>query len=101
MRIPVLAALVLAVAPPAIACTDKDPLGCSVQQNITTQVVDMNPTYAGTLMEGGVGQRTTGAVNRYMTDKIRPLARADLRSEVGEQGGVSAAKDPSGSQAPQ
>ncbi len=101
MRIPVLAALALAVAPPAMACTDKDPLGCSVQQNITTQVVDMNPTYAGTLMEGGVGQRSSNAVNRYMTDKIRPLTRTDLRSEVGSQGGVAAAKDPSGVQAPE
>lgn len=100
MRYPVLA-LALVAAAPALACTDKDPLGCSVQQNITTQAVDMNPSYAGTLMEGGVGQRSTSAVNRYMTDKIRPLARADLRSEVGAQGGISAAKDPSGVQAPE
>jgi hypothetical protein len=100
MRYPVLA-LALVTAAPALACTDKDPLGCSVKQNIVTQTVDMNPTYAGTQMEGGVGQRSANAVNRYMNDKIRPLARTDLRSEVGSQGGISAAKDPSGVQAPQ
>jgi len=92
--------LAAAVGAPALACTDNDPLGCSVASNIVTQTVDMTPTYAGTLMEGGVGQRSVAAVNRYMTDKIRPLAKADLRSEVGLQGGVTASGDPSGAQAP-
>lgn len=100
MRTPVLALATLVAAQPALACTDKDPLGCSVSQNITTQAVDMNPTYAGTLMEGGVGQRSASAVNRYMTDKIRPLVRADLRSEVGLQGGAAASKDPASAGGP-
>lgn len=100
MRAQLLALALLFAAQPAFACTDKDPMGCSVQQNIATQVIDMNPTYAGTLMEGGVGQRTTAAVNRYMTDKIRPLVRADLRSEVGLQGGAAASKDPTSTGAP-
>lgn len=95
---PVLAVGLAAIATlsaPAAASEPKD-FGCSVRQNVETQVVDMDPQYAGELMEGGVGQRSSAAVRRYMNDKIRPLIRSDLRSAVGLQGGASKSGDPSG-----
>lgn len=81
---------------PATAAADKS-FGCAVRQNVETQAVDMDPRYVGDLVEGGVGQRSTAAVNRYMTDKIRPLVRSDLRSAVGLQGGAAKSGDVSGS----
>lgn len=88
--------LLAGVAAPAGAAANKD-FGCSVQSNIEMQAVDMDPQYAGDLIEGGVGQRSSAAVKRYMTDKIRPLIRSDLRSAVGLQGGASKSGDVSGS----
>jgi hypothetical protein len=79
--------LLAALSSPAVASNDKD-FGCTVQQNIEVQTVDMDPKYAGTLVEGGVGQRSTAAVRRYMTDKVRPLLRFDGRTQVGAQGGA-------------
>lgn len=73
---------------PAVAAEDKA-FGCTVQQNIEVQTVDMDPKYSGKLMEGGVGQRSTAAVRRYMTDKARPLLRFDGRTQVGAQGGAA------------
>jgi hypothetical protein len=89
--------VVLVVVPtaPAFATADKD-FGCTVRQNIESQTVDMNPKYQGTLMEGGIGQRSASAVNRYMTDKVKPLLSIDGRSEVGRQGGVSQSGDSAG-----
>lgn len=87
-----LIALLALPSTPGFASADSD-FGCTVRQNIETQTVDMNPKYEGTLMEGGVGQRSAAAVNRYMTDKVRPLIRMDGRSEVGQQGGVAASND--------
>lgn len=74
------------LASPAVAVEDKE-FGCTVKHNIEVQTIDMDPKYAGTLMEGGVGQRSTAAVRRYQTDKVRPLQRTDGRSQVGGQGG--------------
>ncbi len=78
--------LMALMSSPAVAGEDKE-FGCTVKHNITVQAVDMDPKYAGTLMEGGVGQRSTAAVRRYQTDKVRPLLRTDGRSQVGGQGG--------------
>lgn len=79
--------LTVAFSSPAVAREDKE-FGCTVTQNIQTQTVDMNPQYAGTLMEGGVGKRSAAAVARYMTDKIRPLTKLDGSAAVGSQGGA-------------
>ncbi|WP_199555117.1 hypothetical protein [Sandaracinobacteroides hominis] len=91
-----LIALVAMPGTPGVASSDPE-FGCTVKQNIETQVVDMNPRYQGTLMEGGSGQRSAAAVSRYMNDKIRPLVTIDGRSEVGQQGGASASGDVSSS----
>jgi hypothetical protein len=87
--VPVAASSLLLMAlmsSPAVAGEDKE-FGCTVKHNVVTQTVDMDPKYAGTLMEGGVGQRSTAAVRRYQTDKVRTLLRTDGRSQVGAQGG--------------
>lgn len=88
--------LLAGLAAPAVAGADK-PFGCAVKQNVEAQVVDMDPQYAGDLVEGGVGQRSSAAVRRYMTDRIRPLIRSDLRSAVGSQGAAAKSGDVSGS----
>jgi hypothetical protein len=90
--------LILALSAPAVAGDDKD-FGNSVNRNIEAQTVDMNPQYEGKLMEGGVGRRSARAVNRYMTDRIRPLIQLNSKSQVGSQGGstsVSAVPDSAG-----
>ncbi len=89
-------ALSAGLAAPAAAGAEK-PFGCAVKQNVEAQVVDMDPQYAGDLVEGGVGQRSSAAVRRYMTDRIRPLIRSDLRSAVGSQGAAAKSGDVSGS----
>jgi uncharacterized membrane protein YgcG len=78
--------LMATLSSPAMAVEDKE-FGCTVKHNVQVQTVDMDPKYAGTLMEGGLGQRSSAAVRRYMTDKVRPLLRTDGRSQVGAQGG--------------
>lgn len=89
--IPIMASSLLllgALSSPAVAAEDKA-FGCTVRQNIEVQTVDMDPRYEGKLMEGGVGNRSTAAVRRYQTDKIRPLIRVDGRTQVGAQGGAA------------
>jgi hypothetical protein len=79
--------LIAALSTPALAGEDKE-FGCTVKHNVEVQTVDMDPKYAGTLMEGGIGQRSSAAVRRYQTDKVRPLLRTDGRTQVGAQGGA-------------
>lgn len=76
------------LASPAFAARDRE-FGCTVQRNIEIQTIDMDPRYKGKLMEGGVGQRSSAAVRRYMTDKTRPLVTQDGRTQVGAQGGAA------------
>lgn len=85
--------LLTALASPVAAGSD-DNFGSSVRNNIEAQTIEMDPKYEGTLIEGGVGHRSSLAVRRYMTDKVRPLASADLRSIVGQQGGTTKSGDP-------
>lgn len=97
VAIPLVAAplvLVGALSSAPATAGDKE-FGCTVQRNIEAQTVNHDPQYEGKLMEGGIGVRSAAAVNRYMTDKIRPLLSADLRSDVGQQGGAMKSGDPS------
>lgn len=82
--------LIAAMASPAVASEDKD-FGCTVTRNVEVQTVDMNPRYAGTLMEGGVGKRSAAAVNRFMTGQIKPLVQLSGRSDLGSAGGGASA----------
>ena len=54
-------------------CAGDPPLGQVVQHNIVAQAVDMEPQYAGVLVEGGDGQRTVDAMKRYKDGKVKPL----------------------------
>jgi hypothetical protein len=81
--------LLAVLSGPAIAGPDKE-FGSAVKQNIEVQVVDMDPKYVGKLVEGGSGTRSSAAVRRYQTDRIRPLIQVDARTQVGSQGGASA-----------
>ena len=82
--------LFAAQSSPAVASEDKD-FGCSVTRNVEVQTVDMNPQYAGTLMEGGIGKRSAAAVSRYMTGQIKQLAQISGKSDLGNAGGSSTA----------
>ena len=82
--------LIAALSSPAVASDDKD-FGCTVTRNVEVQTVDMNPRYAGTLMEGGVGKRSAAAVSRYMTGQIKPLVQLSGRSDLGGGAGTSGA----------
>jgi hypothetical protein len=95
-KFPILATgLAVVVGVPVPTHASPEP-GFSVKNNVQAQVVDMDPKYVGDLVEGGVGQRSAAAVNRYMSDNIRPLIRSDLRSAVGGQGGAQKSGDVSG-----
>ena len=86
--------LAVTLSSPAVASEDKD-FGCTVTQNVTVQTVDMNPRYAGTLMEGGIGKRSAAAVGRYMNGQIKPLVQISGRSDLGAaSGGGAGGADP-------
>lgn len=74
--------------------------GYTVNGNIATQTVDMNPQYAGVPIEGGSGQRSVEAVRRYMQGNVKELYRSDLRAEVGKQGGADNVATPTTATAP-
>ncbi len=61
-------------------------LGCSVRSNIEVMTIDMDPQYAGTLIEGGEGRRSAEAVRRYMTDKVKQPIRASGSTQIGGGG---------------
>jgi hypothetical protein len=88
-QIPALAVALALVMPGTALASDRE-LGSCVRHNIAVQTIDPDPRYAGTLMEGGVGQRSAAAVRRYMTGNIKSLARVDGRTQVGQQGGAVA-----------
>ena len=75
--------------------------GNTVNGNIVTQTVDMNPQYAGVPIEGGSGQRSVDAVRRYMQGNVKELYRSDLRAEVGKQGGADNVATPTTAASPQ
>jgi type IV pilus biogenesis protein CpaD/CtpE len=53
-------------------CTANDPtFGGAVRSNYAMQVINPDPQYEGTLVEGGNGQTSAAAVERYRTDKVK------------------------------
>lgn len=87
MKIALLSVVALLAAAPAWADAERQ-LGATVNSNIVAQTIDMDPHYAGVLTEGGSGRRSADAVVRYKLGKLKPLLRADTRTEVGRQGGA-------------
>lgn len=65
-----LAALVLS------GCATDPDLGAAYRINMAQQVVNPNPQYAGTPIEGSSGERSVTAVERYLKRATEPLAKA-------------------------
>jgi hypothetical protein len=58
-------------------------LGLSVQNNIVAMAVDLNPSYAGILIEGGTGALAESAMTRYRTGRVTPLQSLGGTSVLG------------------
>jgi hypothetical protein len=55
-------------------CATHDPqFGAVVQNNVLAQVVDLEPTYAGTAVEGGSGERSVEAIRRLNKGAVKQL----------------------------
>jgi hypothetical protein len=64
--------LVIALA--LAGCTASDPqLGAVVQNNVVAQVVDLDPVYAGTAVEGSSGERSVEAIRRLNKGAVKQL----------------------------
>ena len=87
MRRLTLAAMLL--APVLAGCTPNDPtLGGAVRSNYALQVINPDPQYEGTLVEGGDGTKSAAAVERYRTDKVKkPASIRTTQSMSGGGGG--------------
>ena len=71
--------------PVLAGCTPNDPtLGGALRSNYALQVVNPDPNYEGTLVEGGEGARSAAAVERYRTDKVK--APRSIRTTQGGGG---------------
>ena len=69
-------------------CTANDPtFGGAVRSNYAVQVINPDPQYEGTLVEGGNGQTSAAAVERYRTDKVKPPKSIRTTNGVGGGGG--------------
>lgn len=85
MRTLSLAAMLLV---PALAgCTANDPtFGGAVRSNYALQVINPEPRYEGTIVEGGEGTRSAAAVERYRTDRVKKPATISTTSGSGSGG---------------
>jgi len=71
MRKDILTAALL--IPLMAGCTANDPtFGGAVKSNYAMQVIEPDPHYEGALVEGGDGERSAAAVERYRTGKVKP-----------------------------
>jgi len=74
--------------PLLVGCTANDPtFGGAVRSNYAMQVINPDPHYEGTLVEGGNGQTSAAAVERYRTDKVKQPK--SIRTTSGIRGGSS------------
>lgn len=64
--------LVIALA--LAGCATSDPqFGAVVQNNVVAQVVDLEPVYAGTAIEGSNGERSVDALRRLNKGAVKQL----------------------------
>ncbi|AMK18458.1 MULTISPECIES: hypothetical protein [Sphingobium] len=80
------------LAVPALAgCTANDPtFGGAVRANYAQQVINPEPRYDGTIVEGGDGSKSAAAVERYRTDKVKkPATISTTQGSGGGAGGGS------------
>ncbi len=77
----------LAFADAAHAAPDRD-LGSSVRHNVAVQIANPYRRFRNTLTEGGDGERAVDSLTRYRTGKLKPLLKANGKSDLGGQGGA-------------
>lgn len=81
----------------AAACAPVDHgFGEVAARNAELQIVDPEPRYAGTAMEGESGQRAADAVDRYQRGEVRQPAQTSTTATTGGSGAGSASSSSSG-----
>jgi type IV pilus biogenesis protein CpaD/CtpE len=86
MRKAILTAALL--IPLITGCTANDPtFGGAVKSNYAMQVVNPDPHYEDALTEGGDGERSAAAVERYRTGKVKPPKAIRTTQGSGNGGG--------------
>ncbi|MBC7521194.1 MAG: hypothetical protein H7268_08900 [Sandarakinorhabdus sp.] len=64
-------------------CATSDPqFGAVVQNNIVAQVVDLEPVYAGTAVEGSNGERSVEAIRRLNKGAVKPLYTGSTTKKI-------------------
>jgi type IV pilus biogenesis protein CpaD/CtpE len=82
----------LATALATAGCTTDTGFGNAVRQNMAAQIIDPDPSYRGTPVEAGSGDRAALALRRYRQGRVidpRPASGA-APFQVGNQGGAGA-----------
>ncbi len=69
------------------ACATDPQLGSSVNNNIAAQTIDMNPKYAGVIMEAGTGERNVAAYRRYLKGTVKQPPNSSSRTLTGGDSG--------------
>jgi hypothetical protein len=67
-------------------------LGEAHRWNIEQQVVDPDPQYEGTLIEGGSGVRNAAAADRYNRGQVKALTAVDTTTSGGTATGTAGPK---------
>lgn len=64
-------------------CATHDPeFGLVVQNNVLAQVVDLQPVYAGTAIEGSSGVRSVDAVSRLNKGNVKQLHQGGVTKKT-------------------
>ena len=72
---------------PAAACTPVDTgFGETFRWDMAQQIVDPDPVYEGTPMEGGSGERSVAAMERYLEGEVTPPVQLTTTSGAGSTG---------------
>lgn len=91
--IPVIATILAITA----ACAPVDHgFGEVARHNAELQIVDPEPRYAGTAMEGESGQRAADAVDRYQRGEIKQPTQTSTTATTGGSSAGSASSSSSG-----
>ena len=77
----------LAGLPLLAACTPVDTgFGEALRWDMAQQVINPEPQYEGTPMEGGSGERAAGAVGRYSTGEVTPVEQMGTTATISTGG---------------
>ena len=81
---------------PLAACTPNDTtMGGALRHDMAMQTIDPDPEYEGELVEGGDGQRSAKAVERYHKGEVKqPVAQQTGGSGKGSSSGSSSGSSP-------